>query len=261
MSIFASDLRLLGGTDPSKMMATRGNLMLVKKVMQDSGNSFLDSLTGADIQRLRAAQLLLVSALGLPLALYHAGTSEARPLFPNTISWSIRKGLPKHASHALWTIAWLLMLSVFRRRGDFNTRMFALQMCAKGVITVLLCPASSEGIRWKIHKYGATSYLLDHQTFAWLLDIRPIFMLGFWACFLCSEVGSAISSHLLRSVQPEARKQDIPPLLRSGTSSPQIRNGLWYAELMQMLTENGMFMVFVSGMLSGVPRKLSAARE
>lgn len=229
--------------------------------MRDSGSSFLASLTKADIRRLRAAQLLLVSALALPLALYHARTSEARPLFPNTISWSIRKGMPRHASHALWTAAWLMMLSVFQRRGDFNTRMFALQMFAKGIITVLLCPAGSDGVRWKIHKYGATSYLLDHQTFAWLLDMRPVYMLGFWACFFCSEVGAAISRHLMGSVQPETRKQDIPPLLRSEASTQRIQNGLWYSELMQMLTENGMFMLFVSGMLSGVPRKLSAAKN
>merc|ERR1712224_100004 len=99
-------------------------------------------------------------------------------------------------------------------------------------------------------------------------DIPRVFVLGFWSCFLAFGAGSAASNWLMDSVSKAPRsvdipflgesqvqsKKDIPFLLTAEGQHVSIRNKLWYIELLRMITENGMFVFFLIGMLSGVTR-------
>merc|ERR1712194_400675 len=123
----------------------------------------------------------------------------------------------------------------------------------------MICPQGSGGIREKIHQYGAAAYMLDHQVFCWLMGMRWVFVAGFWTCFIGFGGGTLAASQLVKSAPQDtatdvagvkSAPQGVPLLLTDAGSHPAVHNHLWYTEVFRMLTENGMFVFFISGMLS-----------
>lgn len=54
----------------------------------------------------------------------------------------------------------------------------------------------------------------------------------------------------------ESDSDDAKPLLLSPAGrDPKIRDRLWYIELTRMITENGMFLLFIASMLHRIPRR------
>ena len=76
----------------------------------------------------------------IPLILYHMRLSEPNPLFPATISHSIRKGIPKLVHHIIWLLGWACMLRVIAGNGDILHTIFAIKMVVTGVIAVMIYP-------------------------------------------------------------------------------------------------------------------------
>jgi hypothetical protein len=61
-------------------------------------------LTPRAVRQLHRARALFHLCSALPCALYYLGASERPTKFPATISFTIRKGPPRWAHHAVWCV-------------------------------------------------------------------------------------------------------------------------------------------------------------
>mmetsp|Transcript_40703 Transcript_40703/g.117792 ORF Transcript_40703/g.117792 Transcript_40703/m.117792 type:complete len:237 (-) Transcript_40703:71-781(-) len=224
-----------------------------------SGRVFRERLCASDVRRLRIAQAIWQSSMVVPPALYYLKTSDPTPLFPATISWTIREGVPRLAHHSLWLAAWCLCLSVVQRRGDWRGRAFSWQMLATGVVCVILCPLGSDGLRERIHTWTAAAYMMDHHLFLRAFGVPSHWVAVFWGCFGAFAGGTLASKALVASVEardapgPQGKADEHGPyLLREAAQHPSIRERLWRLELFRMFSENGMFFIFLSTFLCRV---------
>ena len=106
--------------------------------------------------RIRLARFIFHCSTAVPFVLYHLRTSESRPLFPHTISWSIRKGWPRLAQHVLWLLGWATFFSALRRTGR-SVRLFAAQMVATGIVATIICPVGRGPVSDKVHFVASVS--------------------------------------------------------------------------------------------------------
>mmetsp|Transcript_125404 Transcript_125404/g.287255 ORF Transcript_125404/g.287255 Transcript_125404/m.287255 type:complete len:192 (+) Transcript_125404:19-594(+) len=118
---------------------------------QASADAFRAQLTRADVRSVVLARNLFHASTFVPLALYHLKLSDDCPKFPATISYSIRKGVPRVAHHVLWLMGWAVMIKLFRKRGDRWARYFAAQMISTGILAVIVCPLGQSAFRNKVH--------------------------------------------------------------------------------------------------------------
>lgn len=152
------------------------------------GVRFVSRLTADDWLALRRARDTFHASSFVPLLLYHAFDENAK--FPATISYSIRKGFPRLAHHAIWLAGWAQMAAIIRRRGDSVTRLFAAQMLATGVVAVICCPLGRGRLSDKIHFIASGLYMVDHHVLLSLFQIR-------WRCVsVCPWVKTFQSSML-----------------------------------------------------------------
>lgn len=208
-----------------------------------------------------AAQRLFISTSAVPLLLYYLRLSEPVPLFPATISWTIRKGVPRWTHHSLWLAGWAVFLSVFLKRGDVRLKIFALQMFATGFICVILCPIGRGGLQEKVHAVTAGVYMADHHVAFRILDVPAPHVFSFWAFFLAFGGLTRQARRILKEIVKD--KGDEGPSLLQLPSSTRIsdRNRLWYVELLRMLAENGLFLAFTLSMTLGVRRGAKALKR
>ena len=75
------------------------------------------AVTPTDVRRAVWASRIFHSLHILPIALYYAFPFEDPLLFPCSLSFTQRKGLPMIAYHIIKSLAWLLLGSVLVRRG------------------------------------------------------------------------------------------------------------------------------------------------
>ena len=184
------------------------------------------ALTPADLAQIGLARNLFQASWAVPLACYFL--VEPRPLrFPMSISWTIRRGLPRWVHHASWLAGWSIFAAALVRAGNAFVTTFSLQMFATGALTVILCPLSGRKLQDAIHWLSALIYMADHVVMFGLLGTRPAFVATFWACFAVMSVCTVVE--------------------RRGEGG-----ALRAAEWGFMLGEYGLFIAFLSGMLSGL---------
>jgi hypothetical protein len=213
------------------------------------GEMFQARLTALDVADVAKARDIFNGMTVVTTALYYLGTSESAPKFPATISWTIRKGLPKKVNHLLWTWGWWTMYGVFARAGDGLSLLFILQMFATGIVTTCLAPVGQGG-GWldQVHFVGALLYMLDHIVLFYYLGTT----LPYRAVFYCSFVAMAASISAVKrlGLQPEQLEQRRDKL--SAVLPARTLNKLYWCELV-MCSENLMFTGFITGMASGLP--------
>ena len=134
--------------------------------------------------------------------------------------------------HALWLTGWTLLAGTLMRAGNGFVSGFALQMFTTGVVAVVLCPLSGRRVQDTVHWVSALIYMIDHVVMLALLGTTKPFVRGFWGCFatmsLCSQL------------EKRARANDAA------------QGFVRAAEYGFMLGEYGLFIFFLSGMLSGL---------
>jgi len=70
-----------------------------------TGYKFRSRLSPSDVAQIRKARDYFHLTSLIPLILYYLKTSEERTKFPATISFTIRKGIPRAAHHVLWYVS------------------------------------------------------------------------------------------------------------------------------------------------------------
>ena len=83
----------------------------LERIFAPSAASFFESLDARDVVLLRRAQRLFFSNSALTLLLYYGlqASPDGRAgetKFPATISWTIRRGLPKWTNLIFWSAGW-----------------------------------------------------------------------------------------------------------------------------------------------------------
>lgn len=216
-----------------------------------SGKAFRAQLCQADVRRLRVARACWFGTMFVPPALYYAGLGREKPVFPATISWAAREGIPKWGHHVFWLAGWATFYSVVHRRGDALLRAFSLQMIATGVVSIILCPVGCHGTQDVVHSISAAAYMADHHPFFRIMGVGTGSMLAFWACFASFLGSTAFAQKLEKRFKQEGPKAQQTALC-CGVSA---RDCLWYTELVRMICENGLFAIFLAGFMSGLRRK------
>ena len=140
----------------------------LERLFAVSAASFHGSLGARDVALLRLAQRLFLGNNALSLVLYYgleaspdgrAGTTK----FPATISWTIRRGLPKWTNLALWSAGWWQVnwapsIHAVRHSHHHNA-----------VLTppsLLSCGCAPSAARWHASSFGAATHLpkaLSHR--------------------------------------------------------------------------------------------------
>ena len=200
------------------------------------------------------AKRLFVLSSVLPPFFYYGGTGTKK--FPATISFTIRKGVPRFVHHALWIAGWYKMSKVVRGAGNRMTKLFALQMFATGITSVVLCPLGKSETRNRIHAITAAMYMLDHFVLFDLFKTPRKFRYAFVAsflffCYFLKRVKEFNKKHRLAAEGDDdsdvARRQN-----QIHSLDKTHRNSLFISELFVMIFENSMFLSFTGGMTIGL---------
>jgi hypothetical protein len=212
-------------------------------------------LTPRDARRLHQARALFHMCSVLPCALYYLGTSERPTKFPATISFTIRKGPPRWAHHAIWCAGWALMGDVMRRAGSGWVQRFSASMFATGIWTVVVFRLGHGLASDVAHFLGAAAYMIDHKVLSRLLKVGRVYHFGFRAAFAVL-VGALARGHALERLAGVGSESRVSPAARArqiAAAPAHLRRSLWRADLVIMLTENLLFSSFVHGLTSGIP--------
>lgn len=212
-------------------------------------------LTPRDVRQLHRARALFHLCSVLPCALYYLGTSERPTKFPATISFTIRKGPPRWAHHAVWCAGWALMGDVIRRAGSGWVQRFSASMFATGVWTVVVFRLGHGRASDVAHFLGAASYMIDHEVLSRLLGVWRAYHLGFRVAFAVL-IGALARGHALErraGVGSESRVSPTARARQTAAAPPHLRRSLWRADMVIMIAENLLFSSFVHGLTSGVP--------
>ena len=142
--------------------------------------AFRTALAPADISRIKLARDVFQCSWLLPLGLYFLLEPPPRR-WPITISWTIRKGLPKLAHHTCWLAGWLLFVTAARHAGDALISAFMLSMFLTGALAIILCPIGQSPLQDKIHWVASLLYMADHAIVFGILGTPTIYVAGFWS--------------------------------------------------------------------------------
>ena len=184
--------------------------------------AFRAALAPADIWTICLARDVFQAAWIVPLALYLE--FEPRPRkWPITISWTIRRGVPKLAHHTCWVLGWLLFVFAASRARDVLVSAFLAQMFVTGFLAVILCPVGVSPLQDKIHWIASLLYIADHAVAFGILGTAPAYVAAFWSCFALMVWATTIKG---------ARER--------------------LSETAFMVGEYGLFIAFLSGMGSGL---------
>jgi len=233
------------------------------------GSELRKSVTSDDVLILKRARLLFHLCSILPPLTYYFSRGylavDRPPKFPATISFTIRKGLPKKIQTILWAGGWALMYRLIHRRTKHASqhfyssllRRYTLQMIGTGVCTIELFPLGKSDTADIFHFMGAAKYMLDHIILMDVLKMKPLYRkMFFWSFGMlvlnCGvvrsiEVLAGIAKESDTSVTTAQRAKQISQKL-----SPPARSRLFLSELLVMLFENLLFSSFVQGIPSGL---------
>ena len=208
------------------------------------------TLTQEDTWLLRLARRLFHASTLVPLVLYHCRVSDAQPLFPATISHTIRWGKPRLVNFVFWISGWSVMLFVVGTRAEsWLVVAFAWQMVLTGIACTQLCPSGSGGVREQVHVVLAAIYMADHHCLCGLLRVRTPFRVGFYGGF----AGLILAMLVKGRVEERAGVGGIGDALVSETvrqgfaGQPRLAQLHWLARLAVMVFEYGLFLSFVEG--------------
>lgn len=234
----------------------------IKSFESDSA-IFLRSVTDEDLRDAKLARILFHSCFLVPPFLYYVCGAVERPAkFPASISFTIRKGLPKLVHLLLWTAGWAVMGRILRRGAPSSLRRFAAQMYATGLWTTQLFSLGRGAASDAAHLAGAALYMVDHVALMTVLDTRPLFRKAFYGAFL-SLVGSVVCTQTIERAagmptESDWRTTTAERARRLRRLAPSVRTCLFVSELALMISEYLLFMSFVQGIPSGIAKAIAA---
>ena len=207
---------------------------------------------------MRTGQLCFYATFVVPTLIYYCAPAWLRPdpspRFPATISYTIRRGLPKWVHHTIWLGGWHCVLGAHAGPARPLGRAFLCQMVATGVVATVLAPCGHTVPLDALHYLGAFFYMVDH-----------IALLRYWRMPLWSAAGFA-ASFLAFAVATRAKKGfkhrnglalpvnacpkaiEVAAAEKLGPPSAPLRARLWQLEAAEMTAEFGLFLFFVAGM-------------
>lgn len=241
-------------------------------VMPIGIHAFHGSLDERDRQALKLSRNIFHASTFLPLLLYHLRTSEAKPLFPATISHSIRKGPPRWTQHALWLAGWGLLMKTFWRpagpphltdgRGKKaltsaelrNLRIYSSCMFLCGVISIIVCPLGKSKKTDRTHFFTAGTYIACHVPVMSLLRMPwwP-YRMGFYMGFAVLGLAIKRRNQLLEIAGVGERERENEDTQRAAVerAPAELQAQIYLANLAIMVAEYGLFVGFISGMAAG----------
>jgi len=231
--------------------------------LEAEGSALCDRLTPRDIRQLHRARALFHACSIIPCALYYFGTSERPTKFPATISFTIRKGVPRWAHHVLWAAGWACMGEVIRNAGSQWVQRFTASMVATGVWTVVVFRLGHGRVSDLAHFIGAGVYMLDHEMLCSVFKVDTRYRAAFRVSFLLM-LGALVRGHALERVAGIGGESRVSPAVRArqiAAAPLGVRRKLWRADLAIMLFENLLFASFVHGVTSGAPPPGGAALD
>jgi len=233
----------------------------------NEGRSFRSELRRQPraVENFKLARFIFhASSVVTPLLYYaKAGTVvDTPPKFPATISYTIRKGLPKQVHFLMCIAGWAAMFPVLRRCSTPWVQCFFAQMLLLGLWATQIFPLNNnnglvpEFVNDVCHFFGAVAYLVYQVVAMRLINIQPLYRRLFFSSFglltyslfrvkqIERMTGIVMESGTLSS--PQERE------LILSTMSPELRQSLFQWELMVMVFENLLFASFVQGFPSGL---------
>lgn len=207
------------------------------------GAAFRSALALQDVQRLRTARTVGHGSWLLPIIAYAA--TEPRPrLFPCSLSWVTRRGLPKRVHTGCYVLGWGLVVAAAARATSLfaPATAFIAQVAACGALSTVLCPLGGGRLQTGVHYGAAVVYVLGHLPLMRILDMRPLYRRAFFGCLALVGVCQPFTDNDVVRGERAARGEERA--LRRCSA----------AEYGFMLGEYGLFVAFCSGMLSGLPK-------
>ena len=220
-----------------------------------TGKRFRASLTAADVATIKSARNYFIASQLIPELLYFV--LDAAPKFPCSISFSIRRGLPRWTQHAGWLYGWYLMSSVLWHAGGPFLSFFGVTMFVTGFVGVCVFRlGDGSTFTSAIHSYSAGLYMLDHVVLVEILGITAWYRRAFVGAMLITFATYAWKVRLERTngihgEVDDGGKAQLRELWRRAPSNARL---LWWVELCFMVCENVLFLAFVGGMASGLRR-------
>jgi len=142
--------------------------------------AFRSALAPADVATIELARNVFQASWIVPLGLYFALEPQPRR-WPITISWTIRRGVPKLAHHACWISGWLLFVAAAWHAGDLLISAFIVSMFLTGALAIILCPIGQSPLQDKVHWVASLIYMCDHAVVFSILGTPTAYVAGFWS--------------------------------------------------------------------------------
>ena len=245
-----------------------------------NASSFYDSLMSTkhsheerdqDLRYLKLARLFFHGCSVLPAVVYYGiGVRHRRrpssnatlargidtpPKFPASISFTIRKGLPRYTQFVLWAAGWSCLGNVIYKHGSTSLRRFLLHMIGTGLWTTQLFPLGNGALSDAAHFLGAGIYMVEHIVLMDVLHMHSKYRTVFYhACVAL--VGSIVTTRCLeRSTNvPSESTLTTTPATRANLIQKlpkKLQLCFFCSELLLMVSENLLFTSFVQGIPSG----------
>ncbi|CAK0894324.1 unnamed protein product [Prorocentrum cordatum] len=194
----------------------------------------------------------------MPPFKYWCGGDGNNAKFPCSISWMIRKGAPRCSTFCTWLPGWVFLLYaafLHEQSNALGIQALVLSMFVSGFITCIAFPIREDipmGSHDTVHDIGAMVYVAHHLLLSeWFLGVDCLFGSNLHGLgFTVNTLVCAAVQHLRKNDNRLARHL----YGRWFCGSPaQIRydSYLYIIELVFAVTENCLFIFFVSGMSSG----------
>ena len=229
-------------------------------LFQKSAASFFESLTSQDRATIKLARRIFVANTFINLGLYYSCLSPDSPggkqKFPCTISWTIRKGFTRYSNLVIWSAGWYQMLKLFAKRGDLTAKVFAAQMYAVGLVVCYFAPVGQSRIQDTVHAIGAGLYFVYHCVLFDYVRTTALFRAGFYVSFACF-LASLRRIRQIEDMYGFMTESDYFKGSKKGRQNAllmkePVKRNLRWNKLLQMISENTMFLSFTLGMTSGL---------
>jgi hypothetical protein len=183
--------------------------------------------------------------------------------FPASISWMTRKGAPRLATLILWNLGWGAMARAFLMDGeitamshvDWMRALFMLQMYGSGFVAVVLTPMQGPDVAMgsadELHAYAAMIYVANH-----VVANQYVLGVGVTSVYGFGYIATAAACGLCQFLRKDKDRFSRLLYLRMGrvVGALQLRFTAftWLIELCFMITEHGLFLIFLVGMTSAL---------
>ena len=181
------------------------------------------------------------------MAAYYGGASDAKPKFPATISWTIRKGVPRACHHCFWIAGWLLLLTPLQKRASNLHKAFSVTFFLWGMSACMIYELGRSKNANHKHVVSAGVFMALHHLHMVLFGARITYLKRFWASFGSFAAGLWLLARVEKAYSIEVTEgcSEIDKAkyeAERNRLSPRQRLTLKAVELIVMVGENLLFL-------------------